>query len=84
MEATYLPTPSRCLDAIAGTDERRSNIQTVAQQLRLARLEIGAILEGLESFDLSPESLERLRDAVDSVADDATRLELDRSAINGR
>ena len=54
--------------------EQKSDLPSVLQQVRIARLKLGNVLDQLETFEPGREALEQLLDLSDCIAADVDSL----------
>lgn len=54
--------------------ERETTLQTLVQQIRLCRMNLGAVLDRLEAFEPGPDAMNVLGDRTDRIFDEIRDL----------
>jgi hypothetical protein len=67
-----LPTAER--EAFSHMVERTTDVNTIAQQIRLCRLKLGSALNRLESYQPNDAEVERIGEHVDDISNEIRLL----------
>jgi hypothetical protein len=68
MTALNMMTRGNCFNENLEMVELKKDFHSVLQQVRVLRLELGSVLDQLESFEPGPEALEKLLSQTENIA----------------
>jgi len=66
--------PETDVEIFAQMVDRKANVVSIVQQIRLCRLKLGSVLNRLENYQLGPDALKQVGDRMDEVSNEIRLL----------